>query len=265
MTVVTPKFGMGASVLRREDQAFILGQGRYTDDIQPEGVLHGYVLRSPVAKASFTIGSTEAAKAAPGVHLVLTGKDLAHLGDLKSGAMQKQPDGTRAPTRDIPILCRDRVNYVGDAVAFVVADSRTLAQDAAELIDVDYDSEDAASATATALAEGTPLVWPELGSNRAFTYHSGDKARTEAAFASAAHVSRIEFINNRLVCNYMEARSAIGEWKADENRFVLTTGSQGVHSMQYILANLFKITQGPAARHHARRRRRLRAESLRLS
>ena len=241
MTVVTPKFGMGASVLRREDAAFIRGQGRYTDDIRPEGLLHGYVLRSPVAKGRFTVVSIEAASAAPGVHLVLTGKDLAHLGDLKSGVMQKQPDGTRAPTRDIPILCRDRVNYVGDAVAFVVADSRALAQDAAELIEIDYDSEDATSGTATALDEGTPLVWPELGSNRAFTYHSGDKARTDAAFAGAAHVSRIEFVNNRLVCNYMEPRSAIGEWNTAENRFVLTTGSQGVHSMQSILVDLFKI------------------------
>lgn len=241
MTVVTPKFGMGASVLRREDQAFLKGEGRYTDDIKPAGLLHGYVLRSPVAKAGFTITSTEAASAAPGVHLVLTGKDIAHLGKLKSGVMQRQPDGTRAPTRDIPILCGDRVNYVGDAVAFVVADSRALAQDAAELIEVDYDSEDAASGTATALDEGTPLVWPELGSNRAFTYHIGDKQKTAAAFARAAHITRIEFINNRLVCNYMEPRSAIGEWNVAESRFVLTTGSQGVHSMQYIIAELFKI------------------------
>ncbi|TIX29792.1 MAG: xanthine dehydrogenase family protein molybdopterin-binding subunit, partial [Mesorhizobium sp.] len=95
MTVVTPKFGMGASVLRGEDQAFLKGLGRYTDDIQPAGLLHGYVLRSPVAKASFTVGSTKAAKAAPGVHLVLTGADLAHLGKLKSGVMQRQPDGTK--------------------------------------------------------------------------------------------------------------------------------------------------------------------------
>ncbi|MER9231482.1 xanthine dehydrogenase family protein molybdopterin-binding subunit [Mesorhizobium sp. M0622] len=241
MTVVTPKFGMGASVLRREDQAFIKGLGRYTDDIQPAGLLHGYVLRSPTAKARFTIGSTEAAKTAPGVHLVLTGADLSHLRNLRSGVMERQPDGTKAPTRDIPVLCRDRVNYVGDAVAFVVADSRALAQDAAELIEVDYESEEAASGTATALAEGTPLVWPELGSNRAFSYHMGDKGKTEAAFAKAAHVTHIEFINNRLVCNYMEPRSAIGEWKADENRFVLTTGSQGVHSMQSILAGVFKI------------------------
>lgn len=236
MTVVTPKFGMGASVLRVEDRTFITGRGRYTDDIKVEGLLYGYVLRSPVAKGPFRIVSTEAARAAPGVRLVLTGADLVHLGDLKSGVMQRQPDGTKAPTRDIPVLCRDRVNYVGDAVAFVVADTRALAQDAAELIEVEYDAEEAASTTATALDENTPLVWPELGSNRAFIYHVGDRQKADAAFARAAHVTRIAFRNNRLVCNYMEARAAIGEWRADEDRFVLTVGSQGVHSMRYVLA-----------------------------
>ena len=241
MTVVTPKFGLGASVLRLEDNRFIRGIGSYTDDIAPEGLLHGYVLRSPAAKAKIRIGSIDAARKAPGVHLVLTGGDIAHLGALQSGAMQKQPDGTRAPTRDIPILCKDQVQYVGDAVAFVVADTRALAQDAAELIEIDYDSEPAAAVTATALDPATPLVWPELGTNRALTYHLGDKAKTDAAFAKAAKVSRIDFTNNRLVCNYMEPRSALGEWRADEDRFVLTTGSQGVHSMQYILAGVFGI------------------------
>src|SRR4029077_17334054 len=120
--------------------------------------------------------SAEAARQAPGVRLVLTGEDVAHLGALKSGGMQRQPDGTRAPTRDIPILCKDRVNYVGDAVAFVVADSRALAQDAAELIEIDYDSEDAAAGTASALDDGAPLVWPDLGSNRAFAYEIGNRA-----------------------------------------------------------------------------------------
>jgi carbon-monoxide dehydrogenase large subunit len=241
MTVMTPKFGIGASVLRVEDQTFITGRGRYTDDIAPTDQLHLYVLRSPAAKATFKITSTEAAKAAPGVHLVLTGADVAHLGALKSGAMQRQPDGTRAPTRDIPILCRDRVQHVGDAVAAVVADTRALAQDAAELIEIEYDGEEAAGSTATALDPATPLVWPELGSNQALLYHFGDKAKTEAAFKKAAHVTRIEFVNNRLVCNYMEPRSAIGEWKSDEDRFVLTTGSQGVHSMQYIVAAVMGI------------------------
>ncbi|HTV68899.1 MAG TPA: xanthine dehydrogenase family protein molybdopterin-binding subunit [Rhizobiaceae bacterium] len=242
MTIVTPKFGMGASVLRVEDQTFITGKGRYTDDIAPAGVLHGYVLRSPVAKGTFRIGSLEAAREAPGVHLVLTGADLAHLGDLRSSSMSKQPDGTRAPTKDIPILCRDRVAYVGDAVAFIVADSRAQAQDAAELIEVDYDGEDAAVDTRTAIDEGTPLVWEDLGTNRAFHYELGDSASTDAAFEKAAKVTRIDFLNNRLVVNYMEVRSAIAEWKADEDRFVLTTGTQGVHSVQKILSTkVFKI------------------------
>lgn len=241
MTIATPKFGMGASVLRVEDRAFITGNGRYTDDIQPDSVLHCYILRSPVANGAFRISSTEAAREAPGVHLVLTGDDLTHLKPLRSGGMPKQPDGTRMPTRDIPILCRDRVHYVGDAVAMVVADSRTLAQDAAELIEIDFDSEEAAASTATALDEEAPLVWPELGSNKAFTYHIGEKKKVKAAFAKAAKVTRIAFTNNRLICNYMEPRAAIGEWKPEENRFVLTTGSQGVHSMQQILSGIFGI------------------------
>lgn len=241
MAAVTPKFGMGASVLRLEDAAFVTGRGRYTDDIAPEGLLHAYVLRSPVANGTFGIGSTEAARNAPGVHLVLTGEDVKHLGALRSGAMQRQPDGTRAPTRDIPILCRDSVHYVGDAVAMIVAESRELAQDAAELIDIDYDAMEATSATATALDESAPLVWPELGSNRAFVYHIGDREETMAAFDKAARITRVAFTNNRLVCNYMEPRAAIGEWRQDEDRFVLTTGSQGVHSMQKILAEVFDI------------------------
>ncbi|MCR4268389.1 xanthine dehydrogenase family protein molybdopterin-binding subunit [Nitratireductor sp. ZSWI3] len=241
MTVMTPKFGMGASVRRKEDAAFITGKGHYTDDFSPAGTLHLYVLRSPVANARFTIASTDAAKGAKGVHLVLTGADVAHLADLKSGAMQKQPDGTRAPTRDIPILCRDHVRYVGDAVALVVADSRLEAQDAAELIEVEYEDEEAIAETARALSDDVPLVWPELGSNRAFLYHVGDKAKAEAAFARADHVTRIEFTNNRLVCNYMEPRAALAEWREEEGRFVLTTGSQGVHSMRGILSKTFGI------------------------
>ncbi|MEQ8295261.1 MAG: xanthine dehydrogenase family protein molybdopterin-binding subunit [Nitratireductor sp.] len=236
MTVLTPKFGMGASVLRVEDAAFITGKGRYTDDIAPEGTLHGYVLRSPMANAGFTIASTDAAKAAPGVRLVLTGADVAHLNPLKSSAMQRQPDGTRSPTRDIPILCTDKVRYVGDAIAFVVAESRAQAQDAAELIDVTYEDRPAIAATAGALNADAPLVWPEAGSNKSFEYLLGEREKADAAFARATRFARIAFRNNRLVCNYMEPRAAIGEWHPDEDRFVLTTGSQGVHSMRRIIA-----------------------------
>jgi len=231
---------MGASVLRKEDDTFIFGRGRYTDDFAPAGMLHLYVLRSPTARAKFTIVSTEAAKAAPGVHLVLTAADI-DLGDLKSGAMQKQPDGSRAPTRDIPILCRDEVSYVGDAVACVVAESRALAQDAAELIEIDYEDMEPVALTAQALDAEAPLVWPEHGSNRAFRYELGDAAKTDAAFAKAKHVTRTVFRNNRLVCNYMEPRAALAEWNAEEKRLVLTVGSQGVHSMQRILSGVLGI------------------------
>lgn len=241
MNVMTPKFGMGASVLRKEDDAFITGKGRYTDDFQPEGLLHGYVLRSPIANGTFSIASVEEARNAPGVHLVLTAADIPHLSDLKSGAMQKQPDGSRAPTRDIPILCRDRVRHVGDAVAFIVADTRAQAQDAAELIDVEFEPEDAIAETARALDDDAPLVWPEAGSNKAFTYQLGDPATAEDAFAKAARVSRIEFTNNRLVSNYMEVRSAVGQWKADEDRFQLIAGSQGVFSVRKIVAGVFGL------------------------
>ncbi len=236
MNVMTPKFGMGASVLRKEDDVFVTGRGRYTDDITPEGTLHGHVLRSPVAKGTFKIESVEAALEAPGVHLVLTGSDIGHLKDLASGVMQKQPDGSKAPTRDIPILCRDRVQHVGDAVAFVVADTMAQAQDAAELIEIDFEPEEGCADTRTALDSDTPLVWPELGTNQAFEYRLGDKDKTDKAFADAKHVTKIAFLNNRLVCNYMEARAAIGEWREDENRFVLTTGTQGVHGTQSIVA-----------------------------
>lgn len=240
MTVQTPKFGMGASVLRKEDDVFISGRGHYTDDFAPAGMLHLYVLRSPTARAKFTIVSTEAAKAAPGVHLVLTAADI-DLGELKSGAMQKQPDGTRAAARAIPILCRDEVSYVGDAVACVVAESRALAQDAAELIEVDYDDIEPVALTAHALDADAPLVWPEHGSNRAFHYELGDKAKADAAFASTKHVTKTVFRNNRLVCNYMEPRAALAEWNAQEERLVLTVGSQGVHSMQRILAEVLGL------------------------
>lgn len=241
MNVMTRKFGMGASVLRKEDDAFVTGKGRYTDDIAPQGALHAYVLRSPIANGRFAIASVEAARSAPGVHLVLTAADIPHLRDLRTGGMQKQPDGSRAPSRDIPILCRDRVHHVGDAVAFVVADTRALAQDAAEMIEVDFEPEAAAASTATALDQGTPLVWPELGTNRAFLYELGDLKKTEAAFANAQHVTRIEFVNSRLVCNYMEPRAALAEWRPEENRFVLTTGSQGVHSFQKIISGVLGI------------------------
>jgi aerobic carbon-monoxide dehydrogenase large subunit len=235
MNIATPKFGVGASALRKEDDAFIKGEGRYTDDVKREGSLHAYVLRSPQAAGTFSIGSLDAARSAPGVKLVLTAADVAHLGPVKCMARAKQPSGEEHPVRDIPLLCDGEVRYVGDAVAFIVAESLGQAQDAAELIDIDFDHADAQTDLATALDDGAPLVWPELGSNLVYLHENGDREATDEAFAAARHVTTIEFVNNRLVSNYMEPRACLAEW--DENAgFTLTVGSQGVHSMRSALA-----------------------------
>ena len=241
MDAVTPiKFGLGASIQRLEDETFITGRGRYTDDIRKEGELHALVVRSPHANAAFTIEDVEAARAAPGVHLVLTGADVAHLKDLKTSGQRREPDGSKRETRDIPILCRDHAHYVGDAVAFVVADSVQKAEDAAELIAIEWDEKPAAVGTGAVLDEGAPLVWPELGTNIACQFQEGDPKATDAAFDKAARVSRIEFVQNRLVPNYLETRAAIGEW--DGKRWTLTVGSQGVHGVRDTLCDdVFEI------------------------
>ncbi|HET7412705.1 MAG TPA: xanthine dehydrogenase family protein molybdopterin-binding subunit, partial [Pararhizobium sp.] len=136
MNIATPKFGVGASALRKEDAPLITGKGQYTDDIRKEGVLHAYVLRTPYAAARFTIASTEEASAAKGVRLVLTASDVAHMGPVKCQGRVTQPDGTRHELREVPVLCKDEVRFVGDAVAFIVADSVADARDAAELIEI---------------------------------------------------------------------------------------------------------------------------------
>jgi len=236
------KFGIGAPVRRKEDPAFLTGHGRYVADITPAGTLHAVLLRSPVAHARFRIVDIDAARAAPGVHLVLTGADIAEYGLMPSRARVKQPDGSIPEAPPYPLLCTDTVRFVGDAIAFVVADTVNAAKSAAELIDVDYEPLDVIVDPAVALDEGVPHVWPERSSNRAFHFVIGDTAATDAAFAKADRVSRLSLINNRLVANYMEPRGCVVEYDSGADLLTLTVGSQGVHSMQAVIAkNILKI------------------------
>jgi carbon-monoxide dehydrogenase large subunit len=236
MDTIAPKFGVGASALRKEDLPLLKGEGAYTGDIVRPGELRGFVLRSPHAAAAFRIVSTEAAESAPGVHLVITAADIAHLGDVPCLAQVTQPDGTKHPLRGTPVLCRERVRHVGDAVAFIVADSQEAAEDAAELVEIDWEMDEANVSLAEAGGEGVPLVWPELGSNLAYRHQTGDAAAVEKAFAAAERVSEITVVNNRLVSNYMETRAALGEWNEEAEEFTLTCGSQGVHGVRNSLA-----------------------------
>ena len=235
MNVMTPKFGLGASVLRKEDDAFIRGEGHYTDDETRAGLLHAAVVRSPHAHARFTIGDLEAARSAPGVRMVLTHADIADLGEVPCLASPKQVGGEPFQPHDAPVLCRDTVRHVGDAVAFVVAETAIQARDAAELVEIDYDVLDAVPDLAAAKA-GHVLAWGDRDGNIAGHMHEGDREKTDAAFAQAAHVTTLDLVQNRLVCNYMEVRSSVGEYDAASERYTLTTGSQGVHGMRDTLA-----------------------------
>ena len=234
-----PKFGMGASPRRIEDGSLLRGKGRYTADVTPAGTLTGYVLRSTAAHAKIKVGGLDAARSAPGVHLVWTAADISDLAPMPCLGMGPVKSPVEPPL--YPVLCGDTVRHVGDAVAFVVADDLNAAKSAAELIEVDYDTLPAAVDTASALSPGAPLVWPDRGSNRAFEYEAGDKVATEAAFAKAAKVAELTIVNNRLVCNYMEPRAVVAEYDKANDRYTVTVGSQGVHGMRDAICNVLNL------------------------
>lgn len=239
--LVQAKFGMGAAVRRKEDAAFVTGHGHYTDDFMPQGLLHGYILRSPYGHARISSIDVAAAREHPGVHLVLTAAEIGHLKPIRSATLVKQIDGTATPPRDIPLLCGEIVRHVGDAVAFIVADSVQTARDASELIDIDYEMLDAVAGTEAALAEGAPLVYGDAPGNIAFNSELGDKAKTHAAFEKAAKVTEVKLVNNRLICNYMEPRSCLAEWVGDEDRWSVVVCSQGVFGMRSALTAVMGV------------------------
>ncbi len=226
------KVGMGKSVTRIEDTAFITGNGRYTDDHMRDNTLHAHVLRSPHAHAKLSVVDSETARSMPGVHLVLTAADIEDHGPLKCQTILKQVDGTDHPSKDIPLLCGDVVRHVGDAVAFIVADTVVQAQDASETIVIEYEELAASVDTEASLAPSAPQIYDDITGNLAFTVEMGDSDKVQRAFEGAANVTELKLINNRLICNYMETRGCLAEWNADDDLYTLTVGSQGVHAMR---------------------------------
>jgi len=235
------KFGLGASVLRKEDNAFITGAGCYTDDKSAEDVLYGYVLRSPMAHAKFAINDVSAALDIAGVHAVITAEDIADLNSIPCMTPVKQPDGSMSTGRDIPILCAETVRHVGDAIAFIVADTTDIARDAAEHVELDFEILPAVVDTAAALENGNAKVYDDGDGNLAFSHLMGDREKTDQAFAGAAHVAEVTLINNRLISNYMETRACHASWDAEKNRFDVTVGSQGVFGQRRVLAGVMGL------------------------
>jgi carbon-monoxide dehydrogenase large subunit len=224
------KFGVGQSVLRKEDDPLIRGKGRYTDDHAP-ATWHALVLRSPHAHAKFTINATRA-RGLPGVATILTADDTEDLGGLPCQFNLEVDPFTGPP---YAILARGVVRHVGDAVAFVVAETIDRARDAIEAIEVDWTPLPAVIGVANAVKQGAPQVWPEHAGNVLFDLSIGDKKATEAAFAKAHAVAEISIVNPRIVTNFMETRAVVCEYDAKRDHLTLTIGSQGSHRLRDIL------------------------------
>ncbi|MFJ5369817.1 xanthine dehydrogenase family protein molybdopterin-binding subunit [Bosea sp. CER48] len=231
------KFGFGQPVRRVEDQRLTTGTGRYTDDIAAEGALHAFVLRSPYAHARFSIGDTEAARKLKGVKLILTGKDVSGYGDLPCKGHIKTTSGEMSKSLPVPVLPADTVRHVGEAIAFIVAETLAQARDAAEAIEIDWDPLPAVTGIAEALEDGAPQIWPDRAGNVAFVAEQGDREKTEKAFAKAARIISLTVVNNRLASNYMETRACVADYDKAEKRWTLTLGSQGSHGMRDLIAN----------------------------
>jgi carbon-monoxide dehydrogenase large subunit len=238
--MVTPKFGVGAPLRRKEDEPLVTGKGIYTADYRPEGCLHGVVVRSSMAHARIRLENVEDIRGMDGVHLVLTGAELAGR-IMPCRARPKQIDGSDFTAPDQPVLCADEIRYVGDAIAFIVADDVNTAKDAAEALEVDYEPLDVVVGIRNALAPDAVKVWPEFGTNVAFTYGQGDQAKADEAFARADRVVSIDVVNNRIVANYMELRGCVAEFDPADERFKLTLGTQGGHGLRDVICSILDL------------------------
>ena len=223
------KFGFGQPLTRKEDAALITGAGHYVADFMPDGTLHATVLRSSHAHARFQLGNLERVRAMPGVRLVLTGADVAHLKPLPTPGVIPGPDIKIPP---YPILARDVVRHVGDSIAFVVADALDQAKDAAEAIAIDWNELPYVIGAMDALKPGAPQVWPDRP-NLSFETTMGDEAATKAALAGASRVVTTTIVNQRVVTNYMDTRGVLAEF--DGERYTLTCSSQGAHIIRDII------------------------------
>ncbi len=235
--------GIGASVRRKEDFRFITGNGHYTDDINRPGQAHAVFVRSPHAHATIKKIDAVAALKMPGVLAIYTGDDLAadKIGGLICGWMIHSKDGSPMKAGAHPALAQGKVRYVGDHVAVVIADTYAQAREAAEKVVVDYGVLPAVVDMEAAVKKGAPVVHDVASDNTVYNWHLGDKAATEAAFAKAKHVTKLDIVNNRLVPNAMEPRAAVGDYDFGSDCFTLYTTSQNPHVARLVLSAFIGI------------------------
>ncbi len=239
----TQKFGVGQPVPRTEDPKLVRGEGRYTDDLSLPGQAYAAIVRSSHAHGVLKGIDTSAARAMPGVLAIYTGADLqaAGYGGLKCVPPFKNRDGTpmKKPLR--PALAVDKVRFVGDPVACVIAETAIQAKEAAEAVVLDIEPLPAVTKASEAMKPGAPQLFDDVPDNVALDYHFGDAEKVKEAFAKAAHVTRLELLNNRLVVNAMEPRAAIASYDPKSERFTFHVGCQGVFGLRGQLAEILNI------------------------
>jgi carbon-monoxide dehydrogenase large subunit len=242
--IALQKFGVGQPVLRKEDDTLVRGKGKYTDDFNLPGQAYAWIVRSSHAHGIIKDIDTSAAKAMPGVLGVWTGADLASAGygPYTCGLPLKNRDGTPLKQTNRTALMSDKVRYVGDPVAFVVAETLAQARDAAEAVVLDIEPLPAVTSAEEAAKPGAPQLYDHIPNNIALDYHYGDTAKVEAAFASAAHVTKLDITNTRVAVVAMEPRAALASYDKISERYTIQVPTQGVAGNRTNLAkNLLKV------------------------
>jgi carbon-monoxide dehydrogenase large subunit len=241
------KFGIGQPVPRTEDPKLVRGEGRFTDDVNLPGQAYAVVVRSRHAHGIIRGLDTEAARGMPGVLGVYTGSDLAAYGTLKCIVPFKNRDGSPMHKPARPALAVDKVRFVGDPVAVVVAESWLQAKDAADAVELDIEPLPAVTKLSEAAAPDAPQLYDDVPRNVALDFHYGDAAKVAAAFAAAAHVTRLSLVNSRVVVSAMEPRAAIGAYDPATERWTLHVGCQGAFGMKN---QLMDVLGAPAEKVH---------------
>ena len=239
-------YHIGQAVQREEDLRLLHGKGRYVEDVRPANSARAFVLRSPHAHARIRSIDTRRAGAAPRVLAVLTGAELVArgLGTLAPMVPRKRRNGAPAYVCRQPLLAQGRVRYVGEAVAFIVAETLDAARDAAELVEIAYEPLPALVTAAAALAPGAPALWEDNPGNEAFFHEIGDKAAVDAAIVRADHVVSHTIRINRVTANSMEPRGCLAEYDPVDGRYTIRCTIQSVHGTRAALADqIFKLPQ----------------------
>jgi carbon-monoxide dehydrogenase large subunit len=240
------QFGIGQSIKRFEDVRLLRGEGRFHADVNLPNQTHMVIVRSPHAHAHLRAIEADAARRAPGVVAVFTGADVARdgLGTMKMTLKRTRPDGSPMFAPAHRGLAVDRARHVGDPVAIVIAETQAQAEDAADLVRVDYEPLPAITDTGLAAQAGSLAVWDECPDNVSNLHQVGDRAATEAAFAQAAHRVRRRYVITRVHAQYIEPRGALGVYDPGEDRYTLHADVQYPHRVRAALAtNIFKIPE----------------------